>query len=141
MSEDDGRYWISDPIGHRKHVMGLWAEEGETVEFMGEQVPVIHVAPYADDEYVCDMCNASMPTIHSFMYDDDDQVCLACGRSECPQNGEPIPVKCVGSYGLCKDCAKPHEVESEWPNVTCGCPPCVAQAKRWEESWRKSLTS
>ncbi len=107
------RYWIADPIGHRKHAAAQPVEvppffEGATV-FRLDQM----------DEWVCDVCNATIDTVN--------------------EDGRTVPVPVVENSALCKDCmvdqlckeSMVDEVNGPmWSLFGCGCPPCRTETER-----------
>ncbi len=117
MSDEERRYWILDPVGHRR----LWAEQlpedGSVVDsFMGPAVMIVPPQPADDEPWICDVCNEIILTVWG---------------------GEPFPVPSDGSYALCFHHYETYRSGHLWPSNLCACDACIDQAKRWHpQLWK-----
>ena len=126
MTEQDDRYWILHPRGHRAYASEFRPSVGDMVEFMGEMVPVIASTIPVDGTWICDLCNTDI------LIDWGD---------------EPFPVPLIGSNALCLKCFT--EVQEwpkmdewgddirgtrlgDWPAHLCTCLPCTFQMLTWK---------
>lgn len=103
------RWWILDPMGHR--ALERADPVPETMEFLGETVPVIQSGTDLDlDDWVCDWCNDPIPVKNDVGV---------------------VPVPMYLSNALCPKCVR-RELEalrlpllaSEWSHWHCSCTAC-----------------
>ncbi len=116
--DDQRRYWILDPAGHRQVWIEALPEDGEMIDsFMGPAVAIVPSPPAVDEPWVCDrLCSETILTVWG---------------------GEPFPVPSDGSYALCADHFESVRGNRLWPSRMCGCGACLAQAKRWHSQlWK-----
>ena len=116
--DDQRRYWILDPTGHRQVWIEALPEDGEMIDsFMGPAVAIVPTPPAVDEPWVCDrLCSETILTVWG---------------------GEPFPVPSDGSYALCAAHFESMRGNRLWPSRMCGCVACLAQAKRWHSQlWK-----
>lgn len=113
----EGTHWfVIDPIGHRSNEIAMSPPTGTKIDTVFGEAEVINVTAMAEDEWVCDLCNASIP-----LYGDDEET------KDVLQF-----VAMLDGYALCVRCVESSGGIYEWLKAlkSCACGPCFDRLRK-----------